>query len=131
VGEIGYQAFRKKKYGKNKYGAKRTTIAGQSFPSRVEAAVFQLYALRERASEISDLTRYSTVFLSDARISYKPDWSYIDLGTGLRNYVEVKGVETERFRLIKKLWRAYGPGPLEIWKGSWQKPYLSEVIIPA
>lgn len=132
MGEISYQAFRKN-YGKkkNKFGAKKTTVDGETFPSKAEAAVFQLFKVRQASGEVTELTRYETIYLSDARVSYKPDWSFVETSTGTKIFVEVKGVVTDRFRLIKKLWKAYGPTPLEIWKVNHRGPYLDEVITPA
>jgi hypothetical protein len=54
-----------------------------------------------------------TVYLSDARISYKPDFVYRENGNVV--YEDVKrGLNSERWPTIKKLWKAYGPGILRI-----------------
>ena len=49
-------------------------------------------------------------------------------------WVDVKGVETERFRIIKRLWRYHGPGPLEIVKRKGKgkgNPFLvTQTIMP-
>lgn len=129
---ISSKTFREK-YGKaktNKYKAQKTTIEGEHFPSKFEAAGWMLFRSRERAGNVRSLRRYETVRLSDAGITYKPDWSYIDVATDAKVFVEMKGVVTDRFRLICKLWRAYGPAPLEIYKGTHRKIYLAETIIP-
>lgn len=114
--------LRKKKLGGrngNKYNAKKTRVAGEDreFPSQGEATAFIYFRELERAGKIKELTRYPSVRLTKASIAYKPDWSYIDLKTGEKRYVDFKGVETDRFKMIKKLWAYYGPGVLEIVKG--------------
>jgi hypothetical protein len=59
------------------------------------------------------------------------DFNFLDLKTKKRVWVEAKGCETERYRLCLKLWRGgHGPGELEIWKGSWQRPILVEIVKP-
>ena len=113
---------------KNKYGAVRTELDGVGVPSKLEAAVMGKYKLRQLAGEIRNLKHYETVELTDAKIKYKADGSYIDCATGEMNYIEAKGAEGERWRIIKKLWPYYGPGPLDIWKGSYRDPELVETI---
>ena len=49
-----------------------------------------------------------------AEIKYKPDFAYTE--NDVRIYEDVKGVETEGFRIKSKLWKKYGPGPLRITK---------------
>lgn len=117
---------------RNKYGAKRTTLPGEekSFPSRLEATVYAHLKNLERAGAIRDLARYACVRLSDAKISYKPDARATYTDTGQEFWVEAKGAMTDRFRLITKLWQAYGPGPLEIYKSNGRGIYLAETIIP-
>jgi hypothetical protein len=110
--------------GWNKYNAKRIIVHGKSFPSKAEASHYGQLLLRLRAGEIMELECQPTVRLTDAGISYKPDFKYFE--NSLPVWCEVKGVITDRFRLIKKLWKFYGPGPLEIWIGG----RLSETIIP-
>lgn len=118
---------------KSKYNARRTVLAGEdrSFPSRLEAAVFAHCRLREASGEIKDLTRYGTVRLTAAAISYKPDAKATYSETGQEFWIEAKGYDNDsRWRVIKKLWAFYGPGPLEIWKKNSKGIYLEETIIP-
>lgn len=113
---------------KNKFGAVRTA---DGFPSKLEASVYQMLQLREKAGELKDIQRQASVTLSEARIRYKADFSAIVVATGGKIYIEAKGAETERFRMIKKLWAAYMREPLEIWKGHWRRPVLVETIVPS
>lgn len=115
---------------KNKYSAHKTVIEGEHFPSKLEAAGWVEFRRRERIGIVRELVRYERVYLSAAGITYKADWSYVCCETGEKRFVEMKGVETDRFRLIKKLWKAYGPAPLEIYKGTHKNVYLHKTIIP-
>lgn len=110
----------------NKYGAKKSG----DFPSKLEASVYQLLLLREKAKEISEIKRQVRVELTDACIATKVDFSFTENSTGQTVFCEAKGVETERWNLIKRLWRFYGAGPLEIFKGTYMRPQLVETIIP-
>jgi hypothetical protein len=111
---------------KNKYGAKRTIVDGQSFPSQGEANWYLIQRWREKIGDISEFQRHGTVRLGEAKISYKPDGNFMKQGK--RAWGEYKGVETDRFRIIRKLWLAVGPGHLEIWKHN--PPRLVETLIP-
>lgn len=113
----------------NKYNAKRTA---NGFPSKLEESVYNMLKLREAAGEISDIKRQQVVVLQegdkDTKINWKVDFSF--LKNGVRCYAEAKGVETGEYVLKLKLWRKLKPAPLEIWKGSYQRPYLAERIEP-
>lgn len=120
---------------RHKYGAKPVTIEGEAFPSKLEGAVYQMLKLRERAGEIRDIRRQSSIVLKskcnecgDGPVVWKCDFSFEDAATGARVYAEAKGVETSDYKKRKRLWKAKPPAKLEIWKGSWQRPKLVEVI---
>lgn len=110
---------------KNKFKAARTN----GFSSKLENAVHEILLLREKAGEISDIKCQQSVKLTEAQISYRTDFSFVTKDNKTC-WVEAKGYEGETWRLKKKLWKYYGPGPLEIYKGSFTKPFLDEVIIP-
>lgn len=116
----------KLRYFRNKFGAKRV----DGFPSKLEAAVYQLLKLRERAGEISDIKRQQTVVLQegsrDVRITWRVDFSFIERNELV--YAEAKGIENADYKLKLKLWRANPPAPLEIWKGHHMRPKLVERI---
>lgn len=112
---------------RNKFGATRTP---DGFPSKLEAAVYQLLLLRERMGEIKNISRQPSVKLTRAAIGYKPDFKYIDCKTGETVHVEAKGQETEGYSIRKRLWKYYGPGRLEIYKGHYRRPGLQEVVVP-
>jgi len=113
-----------------KYSNKSSLCAeGHSHRSKLESAVCQLLSLRKRAKEIISFEAESTVKLTRAGIRYIADFRCLTPG-GDALFVEAKGVETPEWRLKLKLWRFYGPGPLEIWKGTHLRPYLHETVIP-
>lgn len=110
----------------NKYNAKRVN----GFGSRLENAVYELLKLREKNGEISEIKCQQKVVLqdgpSDVRIAWNVDFSFIK--GGRLWYAEAKGVECGEYKLKLKLFRFKKIAPLEIWKGTWQRPYLAEVI---
>lgn len=123
----------------HKYRAQKTAVlgAGSAFPSRLEAAVYAHFALLQKAELIQNLERYPSVLLKPAckeckakAIRYKVDMCYQDK-QGVTRYVEAKGAECRTWLRNKRLWKDYGPGPLEVWKGDWKRPRLVEIIEPA
>lgn len=113
----------------SKYGARKVERHGYSFSSQLEAAVHDLLTLRLKAGEIDTIELQSTVSLTLAGIKYIADF-VCTTPSGERFWVEAKGVETAVWRIKRRLWKYYGPGPLEIWMGSHVKPRLIETIIP-
>jgi len=94
----------------NKYHAVRT----EGYMSKAEATRARELAVLERAGEISNVLYNPTIhLLRDPDITYRPDYQYEDKN-GTTRYEEVKGVETDRWRMIRKLWQHFGPGPLHV-----------------
>lgn len=121
---------RARRFGRRqKYGSQKVERDGYSFASKLEASVYSLLKLREEAGEFTQIRCQVSVYLSDARILFKPDFECITAGGG-SVYVEAKGLETAVYRIKRRLWMAYGPGPLEVYKGSHQRPKLAEVLLP-
>ena len=112
---------------KNKYKATRTA---EGYDSKLEQAVGAMLHFMEKAGEIKDIRRQHRVELSAAKIACKIDFSYTDVKTNQTIFIEAKGLDLERWRIIKKLWAHYGPGRLEVWKGTYKCPKLHEIIIP-
>lgn len=96
----------------NKYGAKKTVIDGQKFDSKFEAEYYGELKLREKAGEIKILELQPKVYLSQARILYRPDFLILD-GSD-RVYIDVKGFKTVTFAIKKRLWKAYCTEKLKI-----------------
>ena len=116
----------------HKFGAVRTSVDGRSFPSKLEASVFSILQIMERDCHISQLKQYDTVFLTEAKISWKLDFCCFApmKGGPEKEWHEAKGVENSDYLIKLKLWRYYGPGKLHVWKGSHEKPYIHETVIP-
>lgn len=123
---------RKVKSGQDaKMGNARMTCAlGHSHRSKLEGSVCQILQLRAKAGEIEILQVEDHIHLSAARIGYVADFKCKYVKTGEEFWVEAKGFANDRWPMKKKLYKFYGPGPLEIWVGSHLNPRLDEVIIP-
>lgn len=86
--------------------------------------------LRVKAVELKDLRKQDPVIMTKAKIKYVVDFSAYDLKLNQRVYFEMKGFETQVWRLKRRLWKHYGPGRLEVWKKNNSGIYLHEVIEP-
>jgi hypothetical protein len=113
---------------RNKFGAKSIKIDGKGYPSLLEASVHGVYKLMESAGEITELRHQHTVHFTDAKISWRLDFSF--KRDGELRFGEAKGFETTDYLIKLKLWRVYGIAPLEIWKGNHKAPRLTETVIP-
>lgn len=110
-----------------KYGSERISHAGLSFMSKLEAAVYDILYLYQKAGDITNLqTQKRVYFLKDPDIYYIPDF-YFERN-GVAWYAEAKGFETDIWKIKKKLWVHFGQGPLEIYGGSYQRPKMLEVL---
>ena len=120
-----------KRAGWNKYGAIRTRDAfcrNRWFDSKGEADRGADLRLLERAGEISELQFQVTFHLTEARVSYRADFVYREKGRIVAE--DFKGVETDRFRLIRQLWRVYGPCLLRVTKRRRKGFAVVEEIMP-
>ncbi len=114
----------------NKYKTKRTESHGRSFASRGESDCYQMLQLMEKAGEIEVLQCQDHVYLTDAKITYIVDFRILDKTLSRMVWVEYKGFETPEWRLKRRLWKFYGPGPLRIYKGYGLRVTMTEEIIP-
>jgi hypothetical protein len=101
-----------------------------SFDSLGERACYLYLLAKARAGEIKILERQSTVKLTDAKIAYRADFVIFDLKLNRTVWVEFKGCETAVWKIKKRLWKFYGPGPLRIYKGNEKTIQLVEEVIP-
>lgn len=115
---------------RNKYNNVRTRLDGRSFASKGESDCYLMLKLLEKAGEIVLEKCQHTIYLSAARIAYIVDFKIIDLKTNRDVWVEYKGFETTDWRLKKRLWKHYGPGPLQIYKGYGLKMRMVEEVVP-
>ncbi len=97
---------------KSKYKNVRKEIDGVVFDSTAEAECFQMLKLLERNGQIKIIELQPKVYLTRARILYKPDFK-IDEG-GKIVFIDVKGKRTTAFQIKKRLWRHYGEGVLRL-----------------
>ena len=119
-----------KRFGKHKFNAQRTDVNGIWFDSKLEASTYQMIKLREKAGDLILEQCQDTIYLTEARVIYKPDFRCRYPDRDEQFWIEAKGFETPEWRIKLKLWRHYGPGDLEIWNGSWQNPKLKEIVKP-
>lgn len=95
---------------RNKFGAKRTTIDGETFDSKREAMLYREFQILERAGKIKDLRRQPKYVLTVNGIeiaTYRPDWDYIE--DGALHVIDVKSAPTAKkrdFVLVRKLMKA-------------------------
>lgn len=115
---------------RQKYGATRVKHAGHSFASRLESALYTELLLREKAGEIKEIQCQDHIYLTKARILYIPDFKFFSIKLNTYVWAEAKGFETAIWRIKKRLWEYYGPGVLEIYKGSHKKLNFDELIMP-
>lgn len=108
----------------------RVTKSGFSFSSKLESSVHDHLLILEKAGEIRDIRLQQTIYLTEARIGMRPDFLVTDSKTEQDYFVEAKGHDAEVWQLKLRLYRYYGPLPLHIYRGSYKKPYLHEVVIP-
>ena len=113
-----------------KYRNKRTKLSGYSFASQLEAALFLYLKSQEADGLIADIQNQDHVYLTDARICYIPDFKFFCKITKEWMWAEAKGFETDAWKIKKRLWKHYGPGRLDIYKGSAKKLTLHEQLIP-
>lgn len=117
---------------KPKYKNVKTERDGYSFPSKLEANVYDILKIREKSDELKIVRTQATVRLSDAKIIYMPDFECVNSETGEIFFVEAKGVETDVWLLKLRLYRVYGPAPLEIWIADkrTKNVFLREIVVP-
>ena len=93
---------------RSKYGNVPTVVDGIRFASRAEARRYGELKLLERAGKIFALEVHPCFFLT-ADIKYIADFDYLD-GNNMKIVVEdVKGVQTQAFKIKAKLFRACYP----------------------
>lgn len=84
----------------------------------------------QKAGEIKDIRCQHHIYLTKARIGMIPDYE-VTLPDGRIEFHEAKGMEGERWLILKKLWKHYGPSKLSVWKRRGRDGvYISETITP-
>lgn len=97
---------------KHKFNAVSSHCAqGHFHASTGESRRCDTLHLYQKAKEIKGLEIHPTIELVQG-MKYKPDFLYFE--DGKRIYEDFKGVSTDRFRIICKLWSFHGTGTLRI-----------------
>lgn len=100
----------------HKYGAVRTLFLGRTYDSKAEAArAEQLKFEVDAGVARCVLPQPGTIRLGDDYMRFVPDF-FVVSSDGHCRYEDVKGVETAKFRLIRKAWAKYGPCDLWVVK---------------
>lgn len=123
---------RVRKRGSNKFGALRTVCPskGHPHPSLLECSVCELLTLREKAGDIRNVKWQHTVLL-DYGIRWKIDFSFEQGPDWHLVFAEAKGKEDRDYALKIRMWKGgCAIAPLEIWKGTHQRPVLVELFYP-
>lgn len=94
----------------NKYGARKTTIHGHTFPSKAEAMRYLVLRDRERKGEITGLMlqpKFDLIVNGMKVGTYTGDFEHFE--GKQRVCEETKGVKTEAYQLRAKLFMALHP----------------------
>lgn len=101
------------------------TYEGRRYSSRAEMVYFRdNLKLRELGGQISNVQHQPRFELGCPENVYVADFEFVEFGK--RIVVDVKGVETPKFRRDRKLWAKYGPCNLRIVKDG----RVKETIVP-
>lgn len=91
------------------------TYRGVTYASKAERDYARHLAALKRKGVVTDVQRQVRVKLTEAEIVYIPDF-LVTFADGRVEYHEVKGMETDSWKVKKKLWTRYGPGVLVVIK---------------
>ena len=90
---------------RNKYGAAKVHVDGIRFDSRAEAEFYESLKLLQRADEIAGFCRQARFVITESKdgrgAEYVCDFVIFE-NDGTYRIVDVKGVETDVFKLKKK-----------------------------
>lgn len=108
--------------------AKKSRGGDYLFDSRLERRLFEQLRLRELAGELSEITVKPNVRITKSKILCIPDFSAVDTATGQLRYHEAKGFRSEVWRIKMRLWRNYGPAPIDVYVAGSNGPVFAETI---
>jgi len=91
---------------------KKTIVDGITFQSLGEAAYYEDLKLQESLKLIKLVELQPKVYLTKAKILYKPDFLIEEMGKFI--YIDFKGHATPSFNIKARLWAHYGKGKLRI-----------------
>jgi len=94
----------------HKFNARRCTVNGIKFPSKLEGRVYIRLLADQEDGRIRDLKLQVAYVLQESpKITYRIDFAYIDCVTDELVLIEAKGKETDVFRLKLKLFATRYP----------------------
>jgi len=107
----------------NKYRAKKTTMHGIKFDSKLEAMHYTYLQSRERTGHILNIELQPkwTIMCKDKKIcNVLLDFKFYDALEGKTRYIDSKGVDTPMSKLKRKLLEAQEDIKVEVWtKKKW------------
>jgi hypothetical protein len=115
---------------RNKYKvspADQRRFNGRTYGSKAEMGYAKILFSQRLSGEVVDYVEQPRLWLGVPENIYVPDFLVI-LADGSQHYVDVKGVETQKFKRDKKLWRSYAYLELHIVKASGKNFKTTEVI---
>ena len=109
--------------------ANERQFLGRTFGSKAEMQYCMMLERMVDEEIIRDYVCQPRVWLGVPENVYVPDFLVVPVGAP-PHYVDVKGVETQKFKRDKKLWKQYGRLPLHIVKRLKDAKFkTSEVIL--
>jgi len=112
----------------NKYHATPTEYGGVRYASKAEASRAMELDLLLAGGAIRGIVRQPT-FRLGADFRYRADFLVIDQD-GSEHAEDVKGVQTQRFRMCCRLWKKYGIMPLVILRSTrsgWERTVIDPI----
>lgn len=109
---------------RHKYHAQPVIIDGIRYDSKTEAMWVCGRMMEVRAGALRNVMRQPRYTLGD--IAYRADLEVCD-NQGNVWAEDVKGVETQRFRLVRRLWPKYGPHPLHVIKRRGRRWFVEQI----
>tara|TARA_R110001632_G_scaffold52197_2_gene129696 strand:+ start:7414 stop:7764 length:351 start_codon:yes stop_codon:yes gene_type:complete len=112
---------------RSKYGSKKTIYKEIKFDSLAERDYYILLEGMLSRKEIMNIELQPKVYLTKAKILYKPDFLITD-SDNKKYYIDVKGFKTPVFNIKARLWKAYIEDELHIIKKK-GRGFITEKII--
>lgn len=131
---MSFNRFGGKKNMVNYRQVKKVELDGRSFGSKAESQAYLWLKDLEKLGEITNIRHQVRIELlpgaRNERVDYIVDFVVFDVALCMDIYIEVKGFETDKWKIKLKLWRHFGPGILRVYKVGWGKLGLDEEIHP-
>ena len=96
-----YKEYTEKSKRKSKYGAKKTSVDGQTFDSKKEAEFYQELKIRLQSGDIKGFCLQPTFILAPG-LKYKADFIVFN-NNGATEIVDTKGFKTKEYIAKKKI----------------------------